>query len=261
MANGLKRTNRGRGHSYKLDGRPVPGVTTLISSGLPKPALAYWSARTVAEYVADADDDTLAALRTLGRDGMVKALKEVPWTGRDTAAVRGTKVHRYAERIVNGERVPEDDDTLPVWGYIESCVRFLDDWRAAPVLTETVVGSRRHRYAGTLDLVADLPDGRRALMDYKTSNSGVWPEAALQLAAYRHADFYLGSDGSEVAMKELGINCAYAVWLRADGYDVIPLATSERVFEAFLNIATVARQVTAMHEWVGEAERWHAVAA
>ena len=29
-----------RAHKYWLDGRPVPGVTTLIGKGLPKPAFA-----------------------------------------------------------------------------------------------------------------------------------------------------------------------------------------------------------------------------
>ena len=45
-----------KSHRYKLDGAWVPGVTTLIGKGLPKPALPYWAARTVAEWVADNPD-------------------------------------------------------------------------------------------------------------------------------------------------------------------------------------------------------------
>lgn len=39
-----------KSHRYRLDGDWVPGVTTLIGKGLPKPALPYWAARTVAEW-------------------------------------------------------------------------------------------------------------------------------------------------------------------------------------------------------------------
>ena len=55
-----------RSHRYKLDGDWVPGVTTLIGDGLPKKALIYWSARTVAEWVADnADTDSSVLFRKL----------------------------------------------------------------------------------------------------------------------------------------------------------------------------------------------------
>lgn len=253
----LQRTNHGRGHGYKLDGKKVIGVTTLLSGGLPKPALPYWSAKSVAEYVADADQSTLDSLRTLGRDGMVAALKGVPWGKRDAAAVRGTEVHAIADRLSHGDEVEVPDHLA---GHVDACVAFLNDWRPAPVVTEVSIGSRAHQYAGTLDLVADLPDGRRALFDYKTSASGIWPETALQLAAYRYAEFYVDRDGEHL-VADLNITCSYAVWLRADGYDVIPVDTSPPVFEMFRAIAYVARRVEGMSAWVGEAERWTAEVA
>lgn len=249
----LKRRNSGKSHTYTLDNKKVEGVTTLIGRGLPKPALPYWAARSVAEYVADVDNDAIDTLRMLGRDGMVGALKGIPWARRDTAAVRGTDVHKLAEALSLGEEVTPPDELA---GHVDACASFLDTWRPRPVLTEAVIGSRRHQYAGTLDLVADLPDGRRAIFDYKTSASGIWPETALQLAAYRYADFYLDADGSEKLMDVLGINCAYAVWLRTDGYDVYPVNTSETVFDMFRAVAYVARRAETMQAWIGEAELW-----
>ena len=44
-----------KAHRYWLDGKHIPGVTTLIKGGIPAPALTYWAARTVAEWVADHD--------------------------------------------------------------------------------------------------------------------------------------------------------------------------------------------------------------
>ena len=46
-----------KSHRYWCDGKPIQGVTTLLKGGLPKDALMYWSAKMVAEYVADRPDD------------------------------------------------------------------------------------------------------------------------------------------------------------------------------------------------------------
>lgn len=255
----LQRINYGRGHGYKIDGQKVDGVTTLISGGLPKPALMYWSARTVAEYVADADEQTLKTLRGLGRAGMVAALKEVPWTARDTAAAKGTEVHGLAERLAAGEAVEIPE---AIAGFVESCVAFLDEYDVQEIAVEVAVGSRTWRYGGTADLIADirLPDGTRAraVVDYKTAASGIWPDVSLQLAAYRNAEMYLDADGNEQPLADLDLaETAYAVWLRADGYDVYPVNVGVEAFKTFQHLAYVARRVNdktgVMKTWLGPA--------
>jgi hypothetical protein len=102
------------------------------------------------------------------------------------------------------------------------------------------------RYCGTFDRDADVarPDTgtpERVLIDWKTAASGIWPDTAFQLAAYRWAETYVDTDGAEKPMADLGITRSYGVHLRADGYDAIPLDTSEQVFKDFLHIAWVAR--------------------
>ena len=50
----FRRIDSGRGHRYvDAYGIKVPGVTTLLSGGLPKPALTNWAARTAAEFAVD----------------------------------------------------------------------------------------------------------------------------------------------------------------------------------------------------------------
>lgn len=256
----LQRINYGRGHGYKIDGQKVDGVTTLISQGLPKPALMYWSARTVAEYVADADEQTLTTLRGLGRSGMVAALKEVPWTARDAAAAKGTHVHLLAEQLAAGTEVEVPE---AIAGYVESAVAFLDEYQVRPLAPlETALGSRKWRYGGTADLLAEvlLPTGEkvRAVLDYKTAASGIWPDVTLQLAAYRNAEIYLDATGDERPLAELDLaETAYAVWLRADGYDVYPVQVGETQFKCFQHLAYVARRVNdktgEMKSWLGAA--------
>ncbi len=104
---------------------------------------------------------------------------------------------------------------------------------------------------GTLDAVAHLGDGQVWLLDFKTSASGIWPEAAVQLAAYRNAEFYLDADGDEQPMP--AVDTAGCVWLRADGYDLIPVNTGPDVFRVFLYAQQLAQFTRAPREtYVGD---------
>lgn len=224
-------------HRYKLDGEWVPGVTTLLKDAIPSPALVKWAANSVAQYVAD-NPDQVDMLRGMGSRPMVNALKEVPWQARDEAANRGTEVHGYAERIVKGEEVDVPEALV---GHVESCIAFLEDWGIEPVLVETPVASRQHQYAGTLDLVANHNRGPRAIFDYKTARSGIFFETSFQLVAYGMAEFLLDYDGLETPMADVGIKESYGVHIRADGYDVYPLAYGPDIYDEFVALLASAR--------------------
>lgn len=258
----IKRIQRGRNHGYTINGNKAIGVTTALSKGLPKPNLLAWAARCAAEEAVQ-----MMGYDDIGMDlwftdqgvtdynqrdkHLLNYLKNAHIRKRDHAAVRGTKVHAIAERLVLGDEVEVPEELI---GHVQSCAQFMTDWKVRPLLVENVVGSYQWGFAGTFDLVGELPDGRRVLFDYKTGASGIWPETALQLAAYRNADTYVASDGTEIPMKEVGITECKAVWVRADGYDVIPLNTDAAVFKAFLHILQVAKNVDHMGGWVGPAE-------
>lgn len=222
-------------HRYRLDGEWVPGVTTLIKGGLPKDALKFWAARTVAEWVADHPDLADRMREMGGRDPMVAFLKELPFGDAKTAAVRGTDVHNLAEQLVHGAEVQVPEHLR---GYVDSAVAFLDEWKPTPLIVERPLANRAHWWAGKPDLFASLPDGRVILWDYKTSGSGIWPETAFQLAAYSHAEFYLHTDGTEQPIPPVDL-CA-AVWLRPDGYDVVPVKADDETYKEFRHIAFVA---------------------
>lgn len=232
----IQRINRGTGHSYKIDGKKAEGVTTLIKGGLPKEALQFWSAKMVAEYVADNRDRLRDVYDWMDREQLVLMLKQVPWSKRDAAAVRGTDVHAIAEKLLHGEEVDVPEHLA---GYVQSAVEFLDEWKVIPVRSETVVASREHSYCGTFDFVGRIFDGRTVMGDYKTG--GIWSEVILQQAAYRYAEVFLDENGDEQPMASLGIEGALAVQIRADGYDVYDLPSDEAAFQSFLHVAAVAR--------------------
>jgi hypothetical protein len=243
----IQRINYGRGHGYKIDGQKVDGVTTLIGDGLPKPALTRWAAKSVAEHVAD-NLDAVVGMKNMGRDAIVDALKGAPWAAASRAAAKGTEVHHLGERLIHGEEVEVPEHLA---GYVDSYVRFLDEWKVEPLLVEAVVGNRKWRYAGSLDTVSRI-GGKVAIADIKTGASGIWPEAAYQMSAYRYAEVYM--DGrTEKPMADLGIECGYAIWCRSDGYDLIPVECGEDTFKDFLHIAWVARRAKTNKDLIGEA--------
>lgn len=251
----IKRRNYGRGHGYFIDGVKADGVTTLIGDGVPKPALTAWAARVVAEHVAD-NLDAVAAMGPLGRDAIVSALKSLPWSDRNKAATKGTDVHELAAKLIDGSEIDVPDELA---GYVEACVSFVDEWKVDPILVEATVANRMHRYAGTLDVVANVTDPthpnqtRVAIIDYKTSASGIFAEVALQLGAYAHADVYLDGAGEEMPMSAISIGWGLAVWLRSDGsYEVYPVDVGPLVFHDFLAAAEVARMTKRLGDWLGE---------
>lgn len=253
----IRRIQRGRNHGYTIHGMKAMGVTTALSKGMPKPALMYWAAKCVAEEAADLiglGEQNWQMWRTehdvRTYEQLIEYLKKAPIRKRDTAAVRGTKVHKLAEKLVHGVEV---EVPVELAGYVAQCARFLDEWQVKPLLVERVIGSYRWGYAGTFDLIGELPDGRRLLLDYKTGRD-IWPETALQLAAYRHAEAYVGDDGTEMPMREIGIHEAKAVHIGADGYRVIPLDTGPAVHKAFLHVLQVAKAADVMDGWKGEPE-------
>jgi hypothetical protein len=233
----LRRVDRGRGHSYTVDGRSIPGVTSLINDGVPKPALIAWGMRRVAEYAVEHWDD-LAAMN-LGRDQLVGVLKGAPYADRDAAANRGTQVHNLAQRLARGEEIDVPDELV---GHVDSYLRFVADWEPTDELVERPCVNLTRWYAGTFDLVATLKGRGRVLLDLKTSRSGVFSETALQLAAYRNADYFETDSGALEVMPTVAETLA--LWVRADGYDLYPVETGPEVFRSFLYASDLAQRFT-----------------
>ena len=225
-------------HSYWLDGKRVPGVTTIIGKTLPKPALPYWAAKMVAEHVAGNPTEVAEMVERMGPRAATAALKEIPWQKRDDAAVRGTDVHALAEQVIHGQSVivPEH-----LHGYVDGHARFLDAFQVQPIATETPCGNRSVWYAGTPDAFVTIGagplTGRTALLDWKTS-SGVYGETGLQTAAYARAEF-MGTVGDEWAVPE--VDFLGVVHVTPDGSHLYPLADgTDAIDDLFLTFRHLA---------------------
>jgi hypothetical protein len=183
-----------------------PGVTSVVGM-LPKPFLAYWQAKMVAELAVDSLD-FIQQMAERDRDGAVQYLKGAATRYTKTRARVGSEAHDLFERLIRGERVGRvHPDMVP---YQRHFGEFLDAVQPELVRAEDVAWSDTHEYAGSFDGILRLkldengkpdPLGETALVmaDWKTSKA-TYPDVALQMAAYAHADKIVAPDGSEEPM-------------------------------------------------------------
>ena len=261
--------NDRRGYVWPLNEqnpRVYMGVTSALNA-IPKQAIPYWAARTVAETAVE-NVDVLKDLVEKDPEGAIRWLKGSPWSKRDKAADIGTAVHLIAELDASGDTVEADRilATLdPVGKEKAKQVRaFFASVPCEITLTEGVVYNDEHGYAGTLDFILEFDepdlinrfpfpesaDGRlRVLTDLKTSK-GVYSETALQLAAYRHADFVFDmASGERLPMP--GTDGAAVLHVTEKSWSLIPVDASADSFEKFLAALDLSQHVPLGKEMVG----------
>lgn len=245
----IRRINTARSHHYQdATGTRIPGVTTIIGDGIPKPALVNWAANATAEYAVD-NWNTLGDLSPSAR---LKELTGARYAVKDAAANRGTQVHAIAERLVAGETV---DVPAELVGYAESYARFLDDFSVEPVHVEFSCYSIRHGYAGTGDLIAwlETPElGRHlALCDVKTNRSGIFAETGLQLAGYRYAETIIDTVDSDVHYPMPEVHACYGIHVTPNTASLVPVTAGPEQHRVLLYAAEVARWSRISRDLVG----------
>lgn len=264
-------------------------VTSLLNV-LEKPALLYWAAEQSAAAAVSVAKTLAARVEEDGEDEVIKWLRDARFRrpkGLLSAAMLGTCAHQACEEyaltgvrptparlteIVNqtvGPRFDGIDRELPV--LMRMLDRF-DDWlqRFTPSYqaTEVVVYHPTYGYAGCSDAFLTV-DGVRLIVDYKTSREGFdkqgraktpYPEAALQLAAYRYAEFaavwrprriekfrrryYLLSEAERVIAAPVPeVDGGAVIHLTPDHCEIFPVRCDERVHESFLFVQEASRWV------------------
>lgn len=224
-------------------------VTTIIGGGIPKPALINWAKKFTAEYACDNYTKLGALLEpdadgNIDRDGAVDWLKGAAYRDRDRKADLGTELHTATEAYILGKPMPPW--SLPVRPVMEQFKKFLADYQPHYLLTEASVFNRSERYAGTLDAVAVI-DGRRYLLDVKTGK-GVYPEVALQMAAYRYAEYVGLPDGSEEPLPQIDACAVLHLPTDGRGYELTTVRADREIFQAFLYVRECFR-------WTAETQK------
>lgn len=157
----------------------LPGVTTILGV-LNKPALLNWAVGVTVEYLRQHLDKIEEDPNLL-----LQEAKEESERIKQEAADIGSEIHEWIEQHIQGlsPEIPADENVK------RGVISFLD-WESQNKVkyleTEKVVYSRQYGYVGRLDILAEV-NGGIYLVDIKTGNA-IWPEHALQTAAYLKAD-------------------------------------------------------------------------
>jgi hypothetical protein len=230
----LKWNLNGRYHRYWLDGQEVKSVTTVLNSAVAKPALKWWAAKVVAEYIVDHPDTLAGLIAEDGRESVIGMLTGAVKDVERTAKARGTDVHRLAEQVVHGEPVVVPG---PIRGHVDGYARWLDRVEFVPELVERPVGNRAHWYAGRFDVLGTI-GGERWLLDIKTG-SGIYAETVCQVAAYARAEFWSGDDEVEHPMPV--VDRIGAIHVTDHSTELFDLGDVDEGFAVFTHLQAVYR--------------------
>jgi hypothetical protein len=216
----------------------VPGVSAIVDM-MPKGALTPWAARLAAEYAIGNREEIDSLLSE--KDGPKLAIDRIKGASSryaEKASVEGTAVHHYTEEIAravkNGTKPKATDMPQGMMPYLKNYVRFLNEFDVEPVMLETAIWNEQVGYAGRLDMACRLRtiNDDLVIVDTKSGASGVWESVSLQQTAYKYAESWW--DEEEDILKPMPeIAGAYALWLRPEGFALIPVETSPIEWQQF----------------------------
>jgi hypothetical protein len=220
------------------DSQRAVGVSA-VKDMMPKQALTGWAAKQAAFFCVD-NLETIRLLVQTDENAAIDLIKGAPWRKSGKAAGAGTEIHGETEQIAvavmqgTKPRFRPGANSMP---FLRHYVRFLTEFKVKPVMLETTVWNEDPPYAGTFDLLCYLqeandPEPVLSIVDTKTGASGVWSDAALQQTAYRYASHYIDPDTGELR-KMPWAERTYGLWLRPNGFALLPLASELAEWEQF----------------------------
>lgn len=261
-----------QGNGYYADhtsGDRLRSVTTILSGGVPKPGLVHWAGNTCTDSAIDNLPALVAASRYPERLAEMRTwIRKAHTRKKDERAEVGSAVHAIIEarlldtplpasvKVGEAEWAMDGPELAP---FIEHFHRFETQWQPRWLASEMVVANPDDGYAGTLDyiiagdgLIGDNlrgrgyhlgSDGLAIMGDTKTGGDwdhttaaghvhGVYPEAGLQMSAYRRASVCWLRDGSRVPMPptaEVGV----VLHLRPEGYRLYPVRCGDLEYRYF----------------------------
>ncbi|MEU8537103.1 hypothetical protein [Streptomyces parvulus] len=243
-------------------------VTTILSTGCPKPQLVFWAANlTAADAFANLPRLVAASLRPADKEETYDWLRKGHIRKKDERAEIGGAVHDVIEAHVLGQPIPDsflaNDEIAP---FVDNFLRFVTEWEIEFEASEMVVGNLTDGWAGTLDYLfrsapiahqLHVPANTLFVGDTKTGGEldekGVYPEAGLQMSAYRRAEVCWLRDGTQVPMPRVH-DVGIVLHLRPEGYRPMPLKCGDDVYTAFQHVQALSEfQRVLSKSVVGEA--------
>jgi hypothetical protein len=253
-------------------------VTTILKAIGSSEGLIEWSAQEASRAAIRNERTWKAILADDGEAAAVSWLSQArfkPAKGERSATKLGSAAHACFELyVVTGDRpaigtnLGEDLGVvdLELQPYLDSFELYLERFSPSYTAAEFTVYDTRYGYAGTADGTAHI-ETVHALIDYKTSKVSYdgrgkrrrpWVDVALQMAAYRHAEFaavwrarryeqwsrryyLLNGHETDLAVPVPATDGGIVVHVTPEHCDVYPVECGPDVHEAFLYAIEAAR--------------------
>ena len=259
-------------YAHHTSGKRLRSVTTVLEGGVPKPALIFWAAGLCVDAAIEALPQLVAASRFPDRlQELSRWLKRAHTQAKEERGDVGSVVHTIIESHILGTPLPEqinvadpgkperwirldDEEIAPI---AEHFLAFVAEWEVTFTASEMVVANPDDGYAGTLDFLArsaklaaalrsygfEVADDADIMGDTKTGGTldrltsskhfhGVYPEAGLQMSAYKAARFAWLKSGEEIPMPPTA-DVGIVLHLRPEGYRVFPARCDAQLYDYF----------------------------
>lgn len=192
-------------YQLEVDGKIVelPSVTTILRV-IDKPALIQWAAKQGA----------LAVLTNPEKYDTPEKAAAAIYDIQDTATSRGGKAHEVAEAYASFYEAGMPDKFTSDDPYFPAIKAFFETMHPEILYKEVRLVNLEQGYAGTADLIARVGP-KSFVVDFKTGKA-VYPEARLQVEAYRQCTMLIKGDGTRVSIYPMA-DAGAVVLLRDDG--------------------------------------------
>jgi len=166
---------------YKIDDVEYPSPTEVLGI-LDKPALKQWAVNMAILYVEEHQEEE-------------NVLQDAKYEWRNVSAEAmdiGSEIHNIIEQYIKsgkdtvGQLRPEVENGF--LAFLEWEQENIDTW----IKSEFNVVSKLHCYAGTLDAIAKMKDGKIRVIDFKSSK-GFYDGYGKQICAYKLAAEEMGN--------------------------------------------------------------------
>ena len=251
------RTDPGGKRFYDIPGHPkLLSATRILGEGA-KPAIIGWSAKKAAERAVSEEDTWHAIQQEEGDEAACKWIARAAGEYTEHRRLVGSAVHHMCEHYFD---LPGHEESYLDWfldkmegdakenrehiiRHVTAFGDWVEDYQPEFVHRETTVFHPIDGWAGTLDALAEMnvsPGSKErvfAMGDYKTG--GVWPEVALQLAAYRHASEWVDSEGGTHLFSHAA-KTGFVLELKPGKYKVHWIDCGPEEYEVFLALKRFA---------------------
>lgn len=214
-------------------GKRLPSVTT-ITGMIAKPHLYAWYAKMAATRAIEQRGEVEDILADKGKMAAIDYVKESANDRKKAAGARGTKVHDYAEADLRGEHPDIPEEVRP---YVDGYLKFRSEHTPEFLHTEISIINQKYGYGGAADFVMTTWEtfAIPVIGDWKTGNTGPYPEWLLQVSAYTRGTALLIKEGSllkAAPMPKVSQDQAFIVRLLPGRYELYENDVS--LSEAFL---------------------------